>query len=308
MSIPKLDELSRRCQKPDSTRIGNWMARRITRPLALRVTRVVLPLGVSAHAVTLSAWAAGLAAAFSFGWGSIGGWLLGAALLQLWYLLDHVDGQLARYRGAESLDGAALDYLMHHTLNLLLPVGVGWGFAGGGHSIWLLAGLAWGTGSLLIGLVNDARYKSFIKRLKRLRGELRVIGGGGGRPVPPKPLPLHPKAALAWCVRKFCEPHFVMNALTLLAILQWLLADPSLFIGRVYLAGMAFLAVAAAAAVIIRSLRRGAAEEEFAAWFQLPDGSSLTFKDGWWSVTSDDVEGAASKSGALNEIRSEASR
>ena len=51
------------------------------------------------------------------------GWIVAAGLLQLWYLLDHVDGQLARLRGTASLDGVQLDFLMHHTVNLLVPLG-----------------------------------------------------------------------------------------------------------------------------------------------------------------------------------------
>src|SRR5947209_5546299 len=145
MSATEIADFESRCQKPDHRRVGNWMARRITRPFALRVTRVVLPLGVSAHMATLAAWGVGLAAAASFGWGTVAAWLVGAALLQLGYLLDHVDGQLARYLQTDSLDGTAIDYLMHHTINLLLPIAVGWGLAADGARQWLLLGLAWGV-------------------------------------------------------------------------------------------------------------------------------------------------------------------
>lgn len=247
------------------------MARRIARPLALHVTRMVAPWGVTAHAATLTAWTVGLAAAGCFGGGSVGWWLAGAGLLQLWYLLDHVDGQLARLRQSESLDGAALDYLMHHTLNLLVPVGVGWGLAGGGRSPWLLAGIAWGVGLLVIGLVNDVRYKAFIKRLKRLDGELRVIGGGGARPALPAAMPRRPKSLATWLARKACEPHVVMNVVTLVAIAQWVSDDAPLLLARSYLAAMAPLSILLCGALLARSLRHDAAEREFAAWYRVPD-------------------------------------
>jgi hypothetical protein len=264
-------EFEARCQKPDHRRVGNWMARRVTRPLALRVTRVVLPLGVTAHTVTLVAWALAIAAAFSFGWGTTGGWLFGATLLQLWYLLDHVDGQLARYRGTESLDGAALDYLMHHSVNLLVPIGIGWGLASEARW-WLILGLSWGVGLLLLGLVNDVRYKAFIKRLKRLDGELRVIGGSGSRPAPPAAMPRRPVAAALWLARKACETHVIMNLLTGIAILQGLLAlrltgDAALLTGSAYLATMALLAPLLAGVTVWRSLSSESAEREFAAWY-----------------------------------------
>jgi hypothetical protein len=69
MTRPALAELELRCQKPDHRRIGNWMARHVTRPLALRVTWLLLPMGLSAHAATLIAWLTGLAAAAAFAWG-----------------------------------------------------------------------------------------------------------------------------------------------------------------------------------------------------------------------------------------------
>ncbi len=285
MARESLDQLEARCQKPDYRTVGNWMARRVTRPLALRVTWLVLPWGISPHLATLAAWAMGVAAAATFGQGSPAAWLLGAGLLQLWYLLDHVDGQLARHRGVDSLDGAQLDYLMHHTVNLLLPVGLGWGLAWRRlEPLWLLAGLAMGLALLLLGLRHDARYKAFVKRWKRVRGRLLVEGGGGGRPGPTPPVPRRPLALAAWCARKACETHVVMNLLTLLAFVQWIGGDEHLVAGRAYLAVMAPLATALALVVILRDVGRGAAEREFADWHRPEDDCVLTYQGGWWRV------------------------
>ncbi|MGH7194389.1 MAG: CDP-alcohol phosphatidyltransferase family protein, partial [Candidatus Saccharimonadales bacterium] len=178
MSRPSLAELDVRCQKPDHRRSGNWMVRRISRPAALRITWIVHPWGFSAHAMTIIALACAIAAAIAFARGDMAGWLLGAALLQVWYLLDHVDGQLARLHGAASLDGMQLDYLMHHLVNLVIPWGVGFGLMQAtGAAAWLVAGLIWSLGLLLLGLVNDARYKAFIGRLKQLDRHLLVVVG-----------------------------------------------------------------------------------------------------------------------------------
>ncbi|HUY36044.1 MAG TPA: oligosaccharide flippase family protein [Pirellulales bacterium] len=288
---PSLAELERRCQKPDHRRIGNWMARRVSRPLALRITWLVLPWGVSAHAVTLVAWLCAVVAAAVFAVGTVYAWLTAAALLQLWYLLDHVDGQLARWRGTASLDGVQLDYLMHHTVNLVLPLGVGYGLAAAPlEPLWLALGLAWGLGLLVIGLVNDTRYKAFIERLKTVEGPLVV--GRGCRPeaAAPRgawrgaPWRMAPLGMAWWLARKACEIHVVMMVLTCVALVQWLLGDASLSGGRMLLAGMAFLAPATAAAVIVRSTRRETAEREFAAWYRVPDGCELVFDAGTWKV------------------------
>ncbi len=285
MKRPALGDLEQRCQKPDHRRLGNWMARRISRPAALRITRIVAPWGVSANMATLAAWTCGVAAAVAFGWGNAWGWMLGAGLLQLWYLLDHVDGQLARLRGTASLDGVQLDYLMHHTVNLLVPLGIGVGlFARTTEPLWAAGGLLWGIASLLITLHHDARYKGFFQRLKRVRGQLHVLGGGGGVPKPQPPAPRHPLRLAAWTARKACEMHVVANLLAIIALGQVLGGDSGLLTGRVYLAMMAMAATMVAGWTIARSQRSETAEREFAAWFQAPPDHELIFADGWWHV------------------------
>lgn len=279
-----LEELERRCQKPDHRRVGNWMARRVSRPLALRVTWIVLPWGLSAHAMTGLAMLTAAASAVAFGYGSLSSWVLGAALLQLWYLLDHVDGQLARFHGAASLDGVQLDYLMHHVVNLIVPWGLAFGLAGRPlDATWLMLGLAFSLGLVTIGLINDTRYKAFIERLKTLEGEL-LVAGGGGRPTPAPPIPRGLLKLAAYAARKACEIHVVMNVLTIVAALAWLLDDRALLIARIYLSLMAPGALLVALVAIARSLRAGDCEREFARWYRPPSGQLLEFDGRGWRV------------------------
>lgn len=280
-----LAELERRCQKPDHRRIGNWMARRVTRPMALRVTWVVAPWGLSANGTTLLAWGVGVGAAAAFSWGSAVGWLLGALLLELWYLLDHVDGQLARFHGTSSLDGVQLDYLMHHALNLLVPLGLGHGaFVASGQGAWLWAGAAWGVAGLMLTLHHDARYKAFIQRLKRVRGPLVVQGGRGEQPCTQPGIPRGPLRLAAWLARKACEMHVVMNALVAVVVAGWAASDKTLLAGRVYVAIMAGVAPIVAAVTIFRSQREQTAERQFAAWYRPAPGSHLVYREGRWFV------------------------
>ncbi len=276
-------ELERRCQKPDHRRIGNWMARRVIRPAALRITWVVAPWGVSANSATLAAWACGIAASAAFATGSIAGWGSGALLLQIWYLLDHVDGQLARYHGTASLDGVQLDYLMHHTVNILVPLGIGWGLFSVSHqAIWMLSGVTWAMAFFLLSAHHDARYKAFNQRLKRLHGELRVQGGGGGRPQAQPSVPRGRLRRIAWAARKSSEMHVIMNLLTLTAAIVLVAQDAALIVPRIYVALAVPLALATAVWTIARSNSRQAAEEEFAAWYRVPANHNLSFREGWW--------------------------
>jgi len=261
------------------------MARRVTRPVALVFTCVFARLGFSANAATMLAWAVGLAAAATLGVGTPVSMLVGAGLLQLWYLLDHIDGQLARLRRKASLDGAALDFLMHHTLNIAVPVGLGVGCWMAGGEPWLmLVAVVAGLAMLVTTLVHDTRHKAMIGRLKRVHGKLDAVGGAGGRPSPQPPWPNSPIRLLARLIRKLGEMHVVMNLLTLLAIVAWLVGDTEARIFRVYLFVLAGATLLTAAWSVRTGLADRTAETEFAAWFTPPEGTKLVFRQGWWYV------------------------
>ena len=90
---------------------------------------LAIRLGLSAHQVTLLALGSWLLAALAIGTGDRFLFVVGVALAQLGFWLDHVDGQVARWRGTACLDGVYLDYLMHHAANLTLGFALGFGLA-----------------------------------------------------------------------------------------------------------------------------------------------------------------------------------
>jgi phosphatidylglycerophosphate synthase len=287
-------EFRRRCLKPDSDRLGTWTARRIARPTALRITWLVAPLGVTAHQATLLAALTALAAMVGFAHGSSLGWLIGAVLLEAWYVLDHVDGQLARRRGTASLDGTTFDYLMHHSVNLLLPTALAYGVTRQtGEPAWCLVGAAWSWGMLLLGLRHDARYKSFIQRLKHLHGTLHVVGGGGGRPTPAAWPQRRLRSVAKWCLLKLYEAHALAHLLLVIAAARLLFLTWQEFLAIATVALPALPAVPLAAYFAARDLRRSEAETQFAAWFRVPEGATLEFRDGHWYVETEPTPCAA---------------
>jgi hypothetical protein len=275
---PTLAELKATVQKGQHREIGNWLARRVARPSAVYGTWVAVRLGLSAHQVTLAALAASLGAAAAIGTGSRPGFVLGAAAAHLGFWLDHIDGQVARWRGTASLDGVYLDYLMHHLVNLALGFGLGYGLVNrSGDPAWALAGFAIATGWGLLGMHNDCRYKAFFQRLKSAAGSYRVDGGSGGQPSPPASWPGQGLGLLSWPAYKACEPHVVLMMMTGLAVLAVL--HPSLWLvcWRSGALGMAMLAPVLGAARITRAVARGSVEAEFARWFQPGDPATDRF-------------------------------
>ncbi|HZW30446.1 MAG TPA: CDP-alcohol phosphatidyltransferase family protein [Isosphaeraceae bacterium] len=272
---PTLAELRARVQKGRHREIGNWLARRVARPTAVYGCWLAVRLGLSAHQVTAAAWLASLAAAAAIGTGDRVGFVLGVLLAHLAFWLDHVDGQVARWRGTASLEGVYLDYLMHHAANLALAFALGYGLAvRSGDLRWTIAGLALGTGWTLLSLHNDCRYKAFFQRLKSTTLSYRIDGGSGGRPRPPAAWPRRGWAVLSWPAYKACEPHVVLLGLTGLAGLA--IATPALWLA-LWPAGvwtLAILAPVLGIARIARAVARATVEGEFARWFQPLDQRS----------------------------------
>jgi hypothetical protein len=270
--LPTLAQLRATSQKGRHREIGSWMARRISRPTAIYGTWLAVRLGLSAHQVTLAALGASCCAAASIGTGHRLGFVAGAALLHLGFWLDHVDGQVARWGRTASLDGVYFDYLMHHTVNLALGFGLGYGLASRtGDPTWALAGLAIALGWSLLSLHNDCRYKAFFQRLKSAKGSFLVRGGSGSRPEPPSPWPRRGLGALSWPLYKLCELHVVILIVTGLAVLAVIFPPFWLASWRVVVLVMALLAPTLAAARTARLIVRGAVEGEFARWFEQLD-------------------------------------
>lgn len=118
---PPVPGLLDRVRKPDECA---WTTEYVGRALSLPLTRLALSLGLSANTVTLLAgaiWLISLPTVVASGWqfqagAVLAGWCLLALAAILWnlgYLLDLVDGNLARVKGTACLAGFYLDYVFH---------------------------------------------------------------------------------------------------------------------------------------------------------------------------------------------------
>ena len=269
---PTLADLRVVVHKQHHRTIGNALARRFGRPSAVYGTWLAVRLGLSAHAVTALALLASLAGAAAIGSGDRWGFVAGVGLAWLGFWLDHVDGQVARWRGTSSLDGVYLDYLMHHVANLALGFCLGFGLARrSGDPNWAIAGALIALGWATLSLHNDCRYKAFFQRLKAASGSFRVDGGAGGKPAPPMGWPRRGPGALTYPAFKLCEGHVVLVGLLGLAGLAAVAPAAWVEAWRWSTRGMMVLAPTLAALRVARSIRAGASEAEFARWFRPVD-------------------------------------
>jgi hypothetical protein len=74
-----------------------WLSRIFYRKFTIYVTWLCIKQGISSNAATLLSGVTIFAAALCYAAPSKAAWLAGALLVQLYFILDHVDGELARY-------------------------------------------------------------------------------------------------------------------------------------------------------------------------------------------------------------------
>jgi phosphatidylglycerophosphate synthase len=125
----------------------------LIRPLSLYFTYVALRLGLTANQVTVLQIIAGLAGAVCLAFPSTAMTITGIALLQFGFVLDNVDGEVARFRKQVSVTGKFLDTVGHE---LVIPCMY---FALGaatyfrlGHFESIVAGFLWGLFSLRLDI------------------------------------------------------------------------------------------------------------------------------------------------------------
>jgi phosphatidylglycerophosphate synthase len=175
-SRPPLGELRAVAQPPellDRRSDEHWAGRLYMRAISIRVTHVILPLRVTPDQLTLLMMAVGLAAAAALAWPTVAGAVLAALLVQLYLLLDCVDGELARWRRSTSAVGVFLDRLGHYVVEASLVIGLGVRVS------WIQPGGPNPDGWVVLGLVA-----ALLLVLARLEGDLVAVARTSARLEP----------------------------------------------------------------------------------------------------------------------------
>jgi len=223
-TVEPLEKLGQICQKPRYKEVGNWMVRHWVRDAALPITWLLLHTEVTANQVTVFSLVVGLAGISLFAFASPVPFLLGTMLLQLWYLLDHVDGQIARYRKTACLSGRFLDFVTHHIIHGTIFFSLGlYGFRMSGSTLFVIWGFTTSLCILLFNLINDTKHKTFFEalgegrtyRFREEKGSSRTGAQMKGKTLPRK---------IFSFLHKLVEVHVLMNILTVASFCQvfWL--------------------------------------------------------------------------------------
>lgn len=269
-----LPEFERLCQKPNGRTVGHWLARHWARPAALRLTWWVVRWPITAHAVTRLALVIALAGVAVCAAGTPRGFVTGVLILHLWYVLDHVDGQVARFRRCETVSGVYFDFWMHHIVNLAVPIALGYGVAHeSGELLWSAVGAALAVGLAGLALSDDCRYKAFHGMLAR--------EGGWWRELPPDstaatavPIRLTRLARLRRIALGLCEFPNVLAALSILAVVRLAWPVVGLCVVQGWLCVMATLSWLGMLGRVGRHVAQGTIDAEYRAHHTVGDPAS----------------------------------
>jgi phosphatidylglycerophosphate synthase len=216
--VESLKELNQKCQKPHYKTVGNWMVRNILRDAALPITWALLHTKVTANQITLLSLLVGLLGIAMFSTVSTLTFLLGTLLLQLWYLLDHVDGQLARYHQTASITGRFFDFLTHHIIHVAIFFALGvYMFNVTGNVMFMIWGFVLSLFMMSFNLIHDAKSKAFVEHM--LKHETIKIFERTKSESEAKQTYNLLRLVFSW-IHKCCEIHVLMNVLTAIAVIQ----------------------------------------------------------------------------------------
>jgi phosphatidylglycerophosphate synthase len=155
MSTPTLDELRQVVQPAEKMQRRNgehWAGLLYMRWISLRVTRLLVNSPITANGYTYLMILAGFGAGAALLIPGVTGAVLGALLIQVYLLLDCVDGELARWRRQTSITGVYLDRVGHYLCEAAFLVGLGFRAADLRFDGWTVLGF---TAALAVVLVKS---------------------------------------------------------------------------------------------------------------------------------------------------------
>jgi hypothetical protein len=147
MPVPPVRELEAICggegRDPSEPLDFRIAYARLVRRLSIRLTWLLLHTRLSANQVTVGAVAVGIAGALLLAWSDFWPLLIGVLLLQLSFVLDYSDGEIARYQAlregaATNAGGAYLDWIGHYYVPATMIAALAYGAYTADGREWLL--------------------------------------------------------------------------------------------------------------------------------------------------------------------------
>jgi len=214
----------------------DWYERVILRKISIYITKLFIKSGRSADFVTMVSFVFGIIGVILLCLGSKVTLILGCVSLQLWYLLDKCDGEVARYRRYQlskrveedklesELNGVLLDNVLHYLIHSLIFASVCIGvFRQFDYLPVICFGFSAALSSMFLNLIVQLKDSIIFNKMLQIKAVIKFSRSKGSEG---KESYLHRIFSL---MHYICTFPFVLNMLTLSAAANLLLGRMSVW-------------------------------------------------------------------------------
>ena len=164
--MESIRELKQICQQA-RRETDDWYMLHVLRKISVRLTWLLLHTRINADWITLLFIIYGMLVCLVFLWGTKMAFFIGALMLQFWFVLDMVDGEIARYRNQMGATGRFFDYMAHYIVHpcFFVAIGLGLFFRYNNFALFLCAIIA-GYSVHLVDVISDVSCSVLYRRVR----------------------------------------------------------------------------------------------------------------------------------------------
>jgi|TARA_B100000315_G_scaffold110450_1_gene101288 phosphatidylglycerophosphate synthase len=209
-----IDELKRICFKGNYEKLPVY-PRYVTHKISIRIVRLLLHTSITPNQITLFSIVAGMTSCILLATAIPIYFFIGALILELYYVIDAVDGQLARYKKLSSMTGGYLDYVSNYIVHPCVFFCIGLGILRcSGNILPIVFAFSASVSVTLISVFSECKYNVFVSAIKKASSvKVKKIDGGEKSEVR-----LSAPRYLFSLLHKLCTYPTIMNSIVLVAI------------------------------------------------------------------------------------------
>ena len=213
-----IEELKKICFK------GNYEGlpiypRYVTHKISIRIVKLFLHSSITPNQITLLSLVVGIISSIMFAVAIPVYFLIGALLLELYYVIDAVDGQLARYKKLSSMTGGYFDYVSNYIVHPCVFFCIGLGLVRhSGDILPIVFAFSASVSVSLISVFSECKYNVFVSAIKMASSVKvkKITADGNGKSERKLTIPRYLFSAL----HKICTYPTIMNIIVLVSILN----------------------------------------------------------------------------------------
>jgi len=211
-----IEELKRICFKGNYEKLPVY-PRYVTHKISIRIVKLLLHSSITPNQITLLSLVVGIISSIMFAVAIPVYFLAGALILELYYVIDAVDGQLARYKKLSSMTGGYFDCISNYIVHPCVFFCIGLGLVRhSGDILPIVFAFSASVSVSLISVFSECKYNIFVSAIKKASSvKVKKVAGEGKSEVK-----LSFPRYLFSLLHKLCTYPTIMNIIVLVAVLN----------------------------------------------------------------------------------------